>query len=460
MADLPTSILERTLYHATNSYNIPPARVTAAACYTNLHPYTAFRGFGGPQGMYVIESAIRQAAEKLGLPAHVIQRKNLLKEGDLFPYGQYTERCQAERTWDELVARQDLSALQKRIDQYNASHTDSKKGFALMPICFGISFTTLFLNQAGALVHVYADGSVTVSTGVVEMGQGVHMKIMQVIARTLSIDVRRVHTQTTNTFKVANTSPTAASSGADMNGKAAEIACSEILGRLKTAAAAILGHNNPGDIQIRDEVVWCEGRETQLKWKELVQKAYLMKTNMSAYGHYAVPNLTFDKTKEKGRPFAYHVYGTALIEATVDCIRGTYRFDAVHMVHDIGRSINELIDEGQVYGALMQGIGWVTMEELLYSKEGKPLVDSLSKYKVPDMRFTPETVSLHFLENADNPYAVMNSKAVGEPPLMYGIGAYFAVLNALAAARPGRELFFSAPLTPKKVLSFLYGEAR
>lgn len=460
VADLSTSILERTLYHATNSYNIPHVRVTAAACYTNLHPYTAFRGFGGPQGMYVIESAIRQAAEKLGLPAHVLQRKNLLKEGDLFPYGQYTERCQAQRTWDELVARQDLPALQKRIDEYNATYTDSKKGFALMPICFGISFTTLFLNQAGALVHVYADGSVTVSTGVVEMGQGVHMKIMQVIGRTLSIDVRRVHTQTTNTFKVANTSPTAASSGADMNGKAAEIACSEILGRLKTAAAAILGHNNPGDIQIRDEVVWCEGRETQLKWKELVQKAYLMKTNLSAYGHYAVPNLTFDKTKEKGRPFAYHVYGTALIEATVDCIRGTYRFDAVHMVHDIGRSINELIDEGQVYGALMQGIGWVTMEELLYSKEGKPLVDSLSKYKVPDMRFTPETLSLHFLENADNPYAVMNSKAVGEPPLMYGIGAYFAVLNALAAARPGRELFFSAPLTPKKVLSFLYGEAR
>jgi len=457
VADLSTSILERTLYHATNSYDIPNVRVTAAACYTNLHPYTAFRGFGGPQGMYVMECAIRLAAEKLGVPAHVIQRKNLLREGSLFPYGMYVERCQAGRCWDTLAEKNDLAALQKRTDEYNAAHTDSKKGYALMPICFGISFTTLFLNQAAALVHVYADGSVSVSTGVIEMGQGVHMKIMQVVAKTFSIDLGRVRTQTTNTFKCANTSPTAASSGADMNGKAAEIACVEILGRIQNAAAAILGHNAPHDIQIRDEAVWCEGRKTDLSWKELIQKAYLMKTQLSAYGHYSVPRLTFDKTKEKGSPFAYHVYGTALFEVTLDCLRGTYRFDSIKIVHDIGRSINPRIDEGQVMGAMIQGLGWMTMEELLYSPEGRPLIDSLSKYKVPDMRCLPPVLALDFLENADNPYAVLNSKAVGEPPLMYGIGAYFALQNALAAARPGKALPWNAPLTPKKTLAFLYG---
>jgi xanthine dehydrogenase large subunit len=282
---------------------------------------------------------------------------------------------------------------------------------------------------------------------------------MQVAAKTFSIDLGRVRTQTTNTFKCANTSPTAASSGADMNGKAAEIACVEILGRIKTAAAAILGHNAPHDMQIRDEVVWCDGRKTDLSWKELIQKAYLMKTQLSAYGHYAVPRLTFDKTKEKGSPFAYHVYGTALFEVTLDCLRGTYRFDSIKIVHDIGRSINPRIDEGQVVGAMIQGLGWMTMEELLYSPEGRPLIDSLSKYKVPDMRTLPPVLALDFLENADNPYAVLNSKAVGEPPLMYGIGAYFALQNALAAARPGKALPFAAPLTPKKTLAFLYDTA-
>jgi xanthine dehydrogenase large subunit len=202
--------------------------------------------------------------------------------------------------------------------------------------------------------------------------------------------------------------------------------------------------------------VYCEGHKTDLTWKTLIQKAYLMKTQLSAYGHYSVPGLTFDKTKEKGRPFAYHVYGTALIETTLDLARGTYRFDSVQIVHDIGRSINPRIDEGQVMGAMMQGLGWMTMEELLYSPEGKPLIDTLSKYKVPDMRFTPPVLELDFLENADNPYAVLNSKAVGEPPLMYGIGGYFALINALAAARPGKPLPWNAPLTPKKVLAFLY----
>jgi xanthine dehydrogenase large subunit len=242
-----------------------------------------------------------------------------------------------------------------------------------------------------------------------------------------------------------------------MNGKAAEIACAEILGRIKTAAAAILGHNAPHDIQIKDETVWCDGRKTELLWKEFIQKAYLMKTPLSAYGHYSVPGLSFDKAKEKGRPFAYHVYGTALFEATLDCARGTYRFDAVKIVHDAGRSINPRIGEGQVMGAMIQGLGWMTMEELLYSAEGRPLIDALSKYKVPDMRALPPVLELDFLENADNPYAVLNSKAVGEPPLMYGIGAYFALQNALAAARPGKALPWDAPLTPKKALAFLYG---
>lgn len=455
VADLSTSILERTLFHGTNSYFVPNVHITAASCRTNLPPFTAFRGFGGPQGMFVIEAAIQEAAIRLGKSPREIQEINLLEEGDEFSYGMFVHQARAKRSWQELKEQYQIEKLYSEVDKFNQENAMQKKGLALMPICFGISFTTIFLNQAAALVHVYQDGTVSVSTGVTEMGQGVNMKIAKIVADTFSIDPDLVKIETTNTTRCANTSPTAASSGADMNGKAAQIACYQIIKRLKASAAALLHHNDSEVIQLKDGKVWCEGRETDLDWKTLVIKSYLSRVDLSAHGHFAVPNLHFDKTKEKGNPFAYHVFGTAAVEVTLDCLRGTYEVDRVMIAHDMGRSIDEKIDRGQVHGALMQGIGWVTMEELTYAEDGRPLIDTASKYKVPDIKFTPQ-VDMHFLADADNQYAVANSKAVGEPPFMYGIGAYFAIAEAMRAFRPDKELLVDAPLTTEKVLRYLY----
>jgi xanthine dehydrogenase large subunit len=325
----------------------------------------------------------------------------------------------------------------------------------MMPVCFGISFTSTFLNQAAALVHVYTDGSVSVSTGAVEMGQGVNAKILNVVSHTLGIDAGRIAVETTNTLRVANTSPTAASSGADMNGRAAEIACRAILDRLRGVAAEILEVDS-SQVAVSAEAVTVDGKPTEVGWTRLVSEAYFKRVSLSAQAHYATPRIHFDRETEKGEPFAYHVYGTAVIETTVDCLRGTYTVDRVGIVHDAGRSLNRLVDMGQLEGGLVQGIGWMTMEELVF-ENGRNLTDSLSTYKIPDILCTPE-IEGHFLEDADNPNAVMRSKAIGEPPLMYGIGAYFALLDALRAFRPDREVFFHAPMTPERVLMFLHGD--
>jgi xanthine dehydrogenase large subunit len=457
-ADLSTSILERTLFHATNSYHIPNVRATGISCRTNLPPFTAFRGFGGPQGMFVIEAAIFQAAEKMGLEPEALQRLNLLADGDEFPYGQKAKNARARRCFDEAVAAFDLEAARRRVRDYNAANDLSKKGLALMPVCFGISFTSIFLNQAGALVHVYNDGSVAVSTGAVEMGQGVNNKILLVAARTLGVASQRLRMESTCTRRVANTAPTAASTGADLNGKAVELACLEIRSRLLKVAAAALSVDSVAALEIRQETVFNKGEKTELNWEQLVQAAYMARVDLSAHAHYATPGIHFDRGNEKGEPFAYHVFGTALVEATVDLLRGTAAVDAVRVVHDGGKSITPLVDRGQAEGAIVQGIGWMTLEDLVYSDKGLLLSDTLSTYKIPDIRTAPAEIDVRFLADAPNPAAVLNSKAIGEPPFMYGIGAYFALLAALRAARSGRPLPFSAPLTNEKILDWLTAE--
>jgi xanthine dehydrogenase large subunit len=457
-ADLSTSILERTLFHATNSYHIPNVRATGISCRTNLPPFTAFRGFGGPQGMFVIEAAIFQAAEKMGLEPEALQRLNLLADGDEFPYGQKAKNAHARRCFDEAAAAFDLEAARRRVRDYNAANDLSKKGLALMPVCFGISFTSIFLNQAGALVHVYNDGSVAVSTGAVEMGQGVNNKILLVAARTLGVASQRLRMESTCTRRVANTAPTAASTGADLNGKAVELACLEIRSRLLKVAATALSVDSVAALEIRQETVFNKGENTELNWEQLVQAAYMARVDLSAHAHYATPGIHFDRGSEKGEPFAYHVFGTALVEATVDLLRGTAAVDAVRVVHDGGKSIAPLVDRGQAEGAIVQGIGWMTLEDLVYSDKGLLLSDTLSTYKIPDIRTAPAEIDVRFLQDAPNPAAVLNSKAIGEPPFMYGIGAYFALLAALRAARPGRPLPYAAPLTNEKILDWLTKE--
>jgi len=454
-ADLSPAILERSLFHSTGSYFVPNVKVTALSCKTNLPPFTAFRGFGAPQAMFVMESAITRAAEVMGIDRIEIQRRNLLAEGDTFPYGMKAQQGHARRSFAETEKRFDVATLRSEIDKYNRDNSLTKRGLAMMPVCFGISFTSTFLNQAAALVHVYTDGSVSVSTGAVEMGQGVNAKMLNVAAHALGIEVGRITVETTNTLRVANTSPTAASSGADMNGRATEIACQAIVDRLRDVAAEIL-EVDAERVGISADTVTVDSKATQVGWERLVSDAYFKRISLSAQAHYATPKIHFDREAEKGEPFAYHVFGSAVIETTVDCLRGTYTVDRVGIVHDAGRSLNPLVDRGQLEGGLVQGIGWMTMEELLFS-DGRNLTDTLSTYKIPDILCTPE-IEGHFLEDADNPNAIMRSKAIGEPPLMYGIGAYFSLLDALRAFRPDRETFFHAPMTPERVLMFLHGD--
>jgi xanthine dehydrogenase large subunit len=457
-ADLSPAILERTLFHCTGSYFIPNVKATAYCCRTNLLPNTAFRGFGGPQGMFVIEAALFKAAAALGISPVVIQEKNLLAEGDTFPYGMTARSCSAPVCWQEAKSRYNYNEALERVEDFNNSHVLEKKGLALMPVCFGISFTNTVLNQGGALVHIYTDGSVSVSTGAVEMGQGVKYKILEVAARVFSINRKRIKVESTSTLRVANTSPTAASTGTDLNGKATELACRAILDRLKEVAIQELGEEDPAKVEILEEQVLYGGEKTKLKWEHLIPRVYSRRVNLSAQAHYATPGIHFDKAKEKGEPFSYHAYGTAVCEVTVDCLRGTYQIDAVRAVHDLGPSLVPDVDLGQAEGGIVQGIGWLTLEEVLYSDRGKLLTGTLSTYKVPDIYHTPSELDVHFLERGENPLGVFNSKAIGEPPLMYGIGVYFALLAAIKAFRPGVDFPITAPLTPERVLTTLYGD--
>jgi xanthine dehydrogenase large subunit len=455
--DLSLPVLERTLFHCTNSYFIPNVSATAYSCRTNLPPNTAFRGFGGPQGMFVIESAIAHAAEKLGVSKDEIQRKNLIQDGDEFPYGQIAE-SDAVTSWTQADEKYDFEKLKREADEFNQNSKFIKKGVALMPVCFGISFTKTPMNQARSLVHVYTDGSVAVSTGAVEMGQGVNTKIAQVAARVFSLPIERVKVHTTNTLRIANTSPTAASAAADLNGKATEMACETILQRLKETAAPLVEAESAEDVSFRDGFVFRNGESTNLDWLVLVNEAYMQRVNLSEHAHYATPGIGFDWSIAKGHPFAYHVYGTAVVGVSVDCLRGIYTVDYVKCCHDFGNSMNTSVDYGQIEGGIVQGIGWMTMEEVFYDADGRLRSNALSTYKIPDVYSVPKEIEILPLETDRNNLAIFNSKAVGEPPLMYGIGAYFAIREAVKAFNSENSPRFDAPFTPEKVLLNLYSE--
>ena len=457
-ADLSPAVMERTLFHGTNSYFIPNVKMTAYSCKTNLPPNTAFRGFGGPQGMFVIESALTHAAKALGISPHELQKINLLQNGDEFPYGQIADGVALNSIWQEMELKFDIDAIEKEIDEFNSIHSDIKRGFSLMPVTFGISFTKTPMNQARALVHIYTDGSVGISTGAVEMGQGVNTKMLQIAAHIFSIDPKRVKLESTNTMRVANTSPSAASSTADLNGKALQKACNVLLERLTTCAAEHLGVSS-NDITLKDGMVYRNESKTDLVWEQLVLMAFLKRICLTENGHYATPNISFDMNKEKGHPFAYHVYGLALTQVTLDCIRGTYEFDAVKIVHDFGKTMNPDVDFGQVEGGLIQGMGWMTMEEIHYNDEGQLMSNSLSTYKIPDIYSVPKTVTIEPLDTEGSDMAILKSKAVGEPPLMYGIGAYFAIDNAIKSFNPNFNSTFDAPFTNEKALMGLYASS-
>ena len=452
-ADLSPAVMERTLFHSTNAYFVPNVVAKAYSCKTNLPPNTAFRGFGGPQGKFVIEAAIVKAAENLGISPSVIQKANLVTDGDELSYGQILQQVEAKNTWETCMNSFEYEAQTKKVEEFNKSNTRFKKGLAIQPICFGISFTNTMMNHARALVHIYHDGSVVVSTGAVEMGQGVNTKLLQIVTEIFGIQSNRVRIESTNTLRVANTSPTAASAGADLNGKALEMACNSLLERLKIVAQK---EYTDQIIELKDEMVFANEIKTEISWTDLITRAFTQRVALTENAHYATPTIHYDKTKEKGHPFAYHVYGTAIFEVTVDCLKGTYDFDSVNIVHDFGKSMNTDIDNGQIEGGLVQGIGWVTLEEIIYNEQGRLVSNALSTYKVPDIYSVPKQINIQHLETEGHDLAIKKSKAVGEPPLMYGIGAYFAIRNAIKAFNPDADLVINAPYTPEKVLMDLY----
>ncbi len=452
-ADLSPAVMERTLFHSTNAYYVPNVIAKAYSCKTNLPPNTAFRGFGGPQGKFVIEAAIVKAAESLGVSPAEIQKANLVVDGNELSYGQILQQTNAHASWDSSMKTYDYAAQKQRVADFNNNSSRYKRGLAVQPICFGISFTNTMMNHARALVHIYHDGSVVVSTGAVEMGQGVNTKLLQIVTQTFGISPSKVRIESTNTLRVANTSPTAASAGADLNGKALEMACNALLSRLKAVAQ---NEYSASEIHIEDEQIFADSKATDMTWNDLILKAFTLRVALSENAHYATPTIHYDKTKEKGHPFAYHVYGTAILEVTVDCLKGTYDFDSVNIVHDFGESMNKDVDNGQIEGGLAQGIGWMTLEEIVYNEQGRLVSNALSTYKVPDIYSVPKSIHITHLETEGHELAIKKSKAVGEPPLMYGLGAYFAIRSAVKAFNPTADLAVNAPYTPEKVLMDLY----
>ncbi|MBI4860917.1 MAG: molybdopterin-dependent oxidoreductase [Candidatus Riflebacteria bacterium] len=402
-ADISPAVLGRSFLHASGSYRIPNIRVTAVSCRTNIPPNNAFRGFGVPQGTFAIESALTHAAESMGVDAATLKQRNLLQDGDSLPYGARPEKVNALRCWAALDEQVDLAKRHREVADYNQAHGDTKRGLAVLPVCFGISFAQTALNQASALVHIYVDGSVAVSTGAVEMGQGVNTKIQIVAARTLGVGVDRVRVDTTNTSRIPNASPTSASTGADLNGMATKFACEELRSRLTKFAAAHLGCEHPDRVELRDEAVTIEGRRTDLGWQKLVAAAQWARIDLSSHAFYATPALDLDPSTERGRPFAYYSYGTSLTTVLLDVTRGTYTIEAIDVVHDVGQTLSEAIDRGQVEGAVIQGMGWATIEQSRYAPDGRVLTAVLlhalravrKDRPLPSLPLTPEQVFMY-----------------------------------------------------------------
>jgi xanthine dehydrogenase large subunit len=452
VADLSTSIVDRALFHTTNVYHVPAVRARGFACKTNTQSNTAFRGFGGPQGLLAAEHIVDRVARHLRRDPLSVRRLNFFgpaPRNDAH-YGQIVEDFVADKIVAELAADVDYDARRRAIDAFNASSPILKKGMALCATAFGISFTATRFNQAGALVHVYTDGSIALNHGGTEMGQGLHVKIAQIVAQEFGVALERVRIQATDTGKVPNTSATAASAGSDLNGKAAQRAAAEIKQRLVQFVAGLHGVSEDGVIFAEGEVRVAGHR---MKFEEAVAKAYMARVPLSATGFYATPKIYWDRLKMRGRPFYYYAYGAAYCEATVDTLTGEYRIDRAEILHDAGRSLNPAVDLGQVEGGFVQGLGWVTSEEIWFDGDGRLRTHAPSTYKIPIARDLPPQFRARLWRPGENREdSIHRSKAVGEPPLTLAVAPFLALQDACAATIPGAYPLLTAPATPERVL--------
>jgi len=451
--DLSDAIVDRAMFHSDNAYFLDQATVTGNRCKLNTVSHTAYRGFGGPQGMMTIEMVMDDIARHLGKDPLEIRKINLYGKGERNEthYHQTVEHNKMAELITSLEESSDYQARRKSIHQFNRENTILKKGIALTPVKFGISFTVQHLNQAGALVHVYTDGTIHLNHGGTEMGQGLFTKVAQIVAEEFQVDVDTVGVSATRTDKVPNTSPTAASSGTDLNGKAAQAAAKTIKARLITFACE--------QYQVHEsEISFAENQvhigEQTLSFAELVQQAYMARVSLSATGFYKTPKIHFDRATGKGRPFFYFSTGAAVSEVIIDTLTGEYKLLRTDILHDVGHSLNPAIDKGQIEGAFIQGMGWLTTEELVWNEQGRLLSNNPATYKIPAISDAPVDFRVSLVPDDPNrEQTIYNSKAVGEPPFMLGISVWSALKDAIASVGNYQQSpVLDTPSTPERVL--------
>jgi xanthine dehydrogenase large subunit len=454
--DLSEPVLARALCHVDNAYFVPHVRLRGRIARTHKTSQTAFRGFGGPQGMLVVEDILGRCAPLLGVDAASLRRRNFYTAGQTTPYGQVVRHPERlARAWQQLHDGAELVERAGQVERWNAEHEHSKRGLAVTPVKFGISFNFTAFNQAGALVHVYKDGSVLLNHGGTEMGQGLHTKMLQVAATALGVPLAAVRLAPTRTDKVPNTSATAASSGADLNGGAVRNACEQIRARLAEVAAVRLG-TDPGSVRFSGGQVHAPSGE-QVPWAEVVSLAYFARVPLWAAGFYRTEGLRWDSARMQGEPFKYFAYGVAASEVEVDGFTGAYRLRRVDIVHDVGESLSPLIDLGQIEGGFVQGAGWLTLEDLRWDERegparGRLSTQAASTYKLPSLSEMPEQFSVSLLQDAAEEGVVYGSKGVGEPPLMLAFSVREALRQAAAAFGPaGTSADLASPATPEAV---------
>ena len=459
--DLSDAIVDRAMFHCDNCYYLPDVTIDGLRCKTHTVSNTAFRGFGGPQGMIAMEEVIDQIAFALGKDPLEIRKLNLYGAAprNVTPYHQTVTAFTVPRIIEQLERASDYWQRREQIARFNAASEVLKKGIALTPVKFGISFTVSHLNQAGALVHLYTDGSILINHGGTEMGQGLMIKIVQIVARELGVDTARIRVSATRTDKVANTAPTAASSGTDINGMAARNAARAIKQRLSAWLSA--QHQVAGA-----QVVFADDRVTvageALAWEQVARSAWLARVPLSAGGFYKTPKIHYCRETASGRPFYYYANGAAVSEVIIDTLTGEYKLLRADIIHDVGQSINPAVDLGQVEGGYVQGVGWLTCEELKWDADGRLLTDGPATYKIPAVADAPAIFNVRLLEDAPNAEdTIFHSKAVGEPPLMLAISAWCAIRDAIASLAPASASAsakpricprLDAPATPEEIL--------
>ena len=455
-ADLSLGVNDRTMFHADNAYYYPDCRIHSQRVFTNTVSNTAFRGFGGPQGMVFAERMMDAIAIEMGEDPLEIRRRNFYRRGrSVTPYGMAVKDNILNEVVDELERTSRYQQRRKAIARFNAENRFLKKGIALTPVKFGIAFTLKHLNQAGALVHVYTDGSIQVNHGGTEMGQGLYLKVAQVVAEIFGVDISKVRITATTTDKVPNTTPTAASSGSDLNGMAARRAAEAIRDRM-TKVACQLYQAKPSQVKFAGGKVLAGKRE--LSFAELAKTCFLERVQLSATGYFSTPDITWNRDAISGNPFLYFAYGASCTEVTIDTLTGEMKVDRVDVLHDVGASINPAIDIGQIEGGFVQGMGWLTTEELVFDEAGRLRTHAPSTYKIPTASDVPEAFNVALYKSAGNPAkTIYRSKAVGEPPLMLATSVFSAITMAVASLNPGKVPALDAPATPEAILRACQG---